>query len=276
MRAGHLRELTLLAALSLSPAPAAWGQAGQPAFASPTVERIETRTYRFEEAGADMEYQLYVPTAYDASTPAPLIVALHGLGSTPSRIMRYQGLTDLAEERGYIVAAPMGFNTRGWYGSRGHGAVPSRAPEAANDPATLGLLSEMDVMNVLLRVRRDFNVDPDRIYLMGHSMGGGGTWHLGAKYPDLWAALAPVAPAIYTSPDELEEIRHIPVIVLMGDADELVDVEVTRRWVARMRELGMQHSYVEIPGGDHSLLIARDPGNMRKIFDFFDQARRRD
>lgn len=268
----HIRWLAVLTALSGGLAPAAWSQAGQPARASATVDRVETRTYRFEEAGADIEYQLYVPTSYDPGQPTPLIVALHGLGSTPSRIMQFEGLTDLAEERGYIVVAPMGYNTRGWYGSRGHGRVPSRRPEAANDPATLGLLSEMDVMNVLLRIGGEFNVDPTRMYLMGHSMGGGGTWHLGIKYPDLWAGLAPVAPAIYTSPDELAAIRHIPVIVIMGDADELVDVEVTRVWVQKMRELGMRYSYVEIPGGDHSLIIARDPANMRRIFDFFDQA----
>ena len=49
------------------------------------------------------------------------MVALHGLGSNPQQIMRYRGLTDLAEKHGYIVAAPMGYNSRGWYGSRGPG-----------------------------------------------------------------------------------------------------------------------------------------------------------
>jgi predicted esterase len=106
-------------------------------------------------------------------------------------------------------------------------------------------------------------------------MGGGGTWHLGIEYPDIWAALAPVAPAIYTSPDALAAIRHIPVIVVMGDEDRLVRVEVTRRWVDEMKELGMTHLYVEIPGGDHTAIIARAPENMRRIFDFFDQARRK-
>ena len=69
-------------------------------------------------------------------------------------------------------------------------------------------------MNVLEIVRKEFNIDGDRIYLMGHSMGGGGTWHLGLKYPDIWAGLAPIAPAIFKKPDELEKIKHIPVIVV--------------------------------------------------------------
>src|SRR5262245_10964765 len=46
----------------------------------------------------------------------PLMIALHGLTSNPQQIMRYPGLTDLAEKNGYIVAAPYGYNDRGWYG----------------------------------------------------------------------------------------------------------------------------------------------------------------
>ncbi len=81
----------------------------------------------YENVGVEMEYQMYVPTTYDGSTAYPLMVLLHGLGSNPGGVIRYQGLTDLAEERGYIVAAPMGYNSRGWYGSRGTGRASNRA-----------------------------------------------------------------------------------------------------------------------------------------------------
>jgi poly(3-hydroxybutyrate) depolymerase len=271
IRAARHRTLLLLA-LTLSWVPATHAQL--PALpASATAERIQERSYFFQEAGREMTYELFVPSSYDSSRPTPLIIALHGLGSTPSQVIRYQGMTDLAEERGYIVAAPFGYNTRGWYGSRGPGRASDRG-DAATDPENLGELSELDVMNVLRIVRAEYNVDPARIYLMGHSMGGGGTWHIGIRNPDLFAALGPVAPAIYTSPDALQGIRHVPVIVVMGDDDQLVSVDVTRAWVAKMRELGMRHTYVEIPGGDHTRIIARDPANMAKIFDFFDGARR--
>ncbi len=69
-------------------------------------------------------------------------------------------------------------------------------------------------------------------------------------------------------------IRHIPVIVIQGDEDRLVPVATTRTWVAKMEELGMTHQYIEIPGGDHSRIILRDPDNVKAIFDFFDQHRR--
>ena len=250
---------------------------------SATTARIQELSYQFEGApwssvvyenvGVEMEYQMYVPTTYDGSTAYPLMVLLHGLGSNPGGVIRYQGLTDLAEERGYIVAAPMGYNSRGWYGSRGTGRASNRGDDG-NDPANLGDLSELDVMNVLAMTLEGYNIDRDRIYLAGHSMGGGGTWHIGIKYPDIWAGLGPVAPAIYTSPDALSAITHIPVIIIQGDEDRLVNVDIARRWVAQMQELGMTHQYVEIPGGDHSRIIARDPDNVKAIFDFFDQQRK--
>jgi len=272
MRNRYLRNLGLLIALAVTAAPAVWAQApAQAPPSSPTFARIQSRKYPFKEAALDMEYELYVPSRYKKSKKTPLIIALHGLGSNPRQVIRYQGLTELAEERGYIVAAPMGYNSRGWYGSRGNGRAGLGG--GANDPENLGELSEMDVMNVLGLVRKEFNVDSKRIYLFGHSMGGGGTWHLGIKYPDLWAALAPAAPAMYSSPDALQAIKRVPVIVVQGDADRLVRVAVTRQWVEKMKALGMKYSYIEIPGGDHSAVINRSPENMRKIFDFFDKAR---
>ena len=279
MRSRYPQSLAMLTVLLAALVTSAAAQAP----VSATTARIQELSYQFEGApwssvvyenvAVEMEYQMYVPTTYDGSTAYPLMVLLHGLGSNPGGVIRYQGLTDLAEERGYIVAAPMGYNSRGWYGSRGTSRASNRGGDA-NDPANLGDLSELDVMNVLAMTLEGYNIDRARIYLAGHSMGGGGTWHLGIKYPDIWAGLGPVAPAIYTSPDALSAITHIPVIIIQGDEDRLVNVDIARRWVAQMQELGMTHQYVEIPGGDHSRIIARDPDNVKAIFDFFDQQRK--
>jgi poly(3-hydroxybutyrate) depolymerase len=263
-----------------APAPAQQAARGQGVLAildtladSPTFARIQARTYDFKDAGIPMSYEVFVPSKYDRSRPTPLIVALHCLGSDAHHMIRYEGLTELAEAGGYIVVAPMGYNSRGWYGSRGTGRASERG-DAATDPANLGELSEKDVMKVLAMVRQEFNIDARRMYLMGHSMGGGGTWYLGIKHPELWAALAPAAPAIYTSADALSAITKTPVIVVQGDQDALVSVETTRKWVAKMKELGMKHTYIEVPGGDHMGVIAKNRDNMKRIFDVFDQARR--
>jgi len=228
---------------------------------------IQKRTYNFKEAGKDMEYALFVPSGYDEAKRWPLVVALHGLGSNPQQIIRYPGLTRQAEKHGYLVVAPMGYNSRGWYGSLGKRGA--RLP--LGDPENLGEFSEKDVMNVLGIIRDEFPVDPNRIYLMGHSMGGGGTWHLAMKYPEIWAALAPIAPAIYRSPDSLEKIKHIPVIVVQGGKDWLVPASRTRKWVAKMKELGMKHIYIEVADGDHLRpAFEKQP----QIFEFFNKHRR--
>jgi poly(3-hydroxybutyrate) depolymerase len=230
--------------------------------------RVRTRNYFFEEAGRQSDYKLLVSSRYQEGVPAPLIIALHPFGTAPQGIMLSQGLRQLADERGYVVAAPTGYDMRVWYAREG------RAPGAGQGGRSRGELSEMDAMNVLAEVRRNHTIDPDRIYLMGHSMGGGATWHFGIKYPDLWAALAPVAPAASDAPGALQAIIDTPVIVVQGTADQTVGVDETRRWVEKMRELGMTYEYVEVPGGDHMSVMSSSPENMRRIFDFFDAARK--
>ncbi len=229
------------------------------------LARVELRTYEMSQAdGAEVEYRVYVPTTYDGNRATPLVIALHGLGSGTMYMMEYNNLVELAEDYGYIVATPMGFNERGWYGGRGAGNEFDRRREDPG-PDNLGELSELDVMNVLGIMREQYNVDDRRIYLIGQSMGGGGTWHLGIKYPDIWAALAPMAPAIYSSPDALSPARNLPVMVVMGDADEAVDVEVTRQWVAEMEELEMNYEYIEVAGGSH---FSAGRQNIDKVFAF--------
>jgi len=226
-----------------------------------TTSRIEKKTYDFKEASKEMEYGLFVPSKYDKAKKTPLIIALHGLSSNPQQILRYPGFTDLAEKYGYILAAPMGYNSQGWYGNK---PPFGRKP----DPENLYELSEKDVMNVLEIVRKDYNIDPNRMYLMGHSMGGGGTFHIGIKNPDLFAALAPIAPAIFSRPAELEKIKSMPIILVQGDKDNLVKVETVRPWAEKMKELKMMYEYVEVLGGNHIDVAFK---NLPKIFEFFEQ-----
>ena len=80
-----------------------------------------------------------------------------------------------------------------------------------------------------------------------------------------------MAPALFGKTDQLETIKHIPIFIAQGDADELLSVELARRWVTRMEELEMAHAYVEIAGGDHNEAIARNASLISQIFDFFDK-----
>ena len=212
------------------------------------VGRISFPTYQFELGEKKLFYGLYLPNAFDRSKTYPLIVVLHGLNGSPGQILAYPGLTKHADDEGYILVAPMGYNARGWYGSRGKGGG------RGSDPKNLGELSEQDVMEVLKLTRSNFNIDPQRIYLFGHSMGGGGSMHLAMKYPDIWAAIAVVAPAAYGNRNRLATAKNIPAFVVQGDKDRLVSVRQTRLWVEKMKELEMKHQYVEVAGGGHVFL----------------------
>jgi poly(3-hydroxybutyrate) depolymerase/kynurenine formamidase len=271
------RTLTLLvASMAAAVATVPPGvRAQEPGSVVAADARVQGLSYTFPETGVEVPYALFVPSTYDAGREWPLIVALHGLGRPYDWMMGYDGFLDFAERGGYVVVSPLGYHPRGWYGSRGHGIPGGAAREGERLPENLGELSERDVMNVLGIARERFNVDEDRIYLWGHSMGGAGAYHLAARHPDVWAGVAVAAPApLRERIDDIASFRHIPVLVLHGDEDETVPVELSRTWVARMRELGMEHVYAEIPGGDHSLFVSQAPETLSKVFSFFDVVRR--
>jgi predicted peptidase len=242
------------------------------------LARVQVKTYKLEVANnADVQYGLYVPTTYESGHPTPLVVALHGAGSGITAMMEYNNLVELAETYGYIVATPMGYHPYGWYGARGPGNDFNRQ-RADPGPPNVGALSEEDVINVLRLVRRDYTVDDRRIYLIGQSMGGGGTWYLGTKYAETWAALATMAPAIapkgeprFLTPDILRRARNLPIMVVQGDADEAVDVTGTREWVAKLKELGIKYEYIEVAGGTHA---SAGRLNIDKVFAFLDRQRK--
>jgi hypothetical protein len=101
--------------------------------ASANVARIEARTYIFPETGEEIEYDIFVSTKVDKKKKSPLVIALHGLGVPPAQWLRL--IVDAAQDAGYIVAAPMGYNVHGWYGANGPTSGQAEIP-------SLGELSE--------------------------------------------------------------------------------------------------------------------------------------
>jgi predicted peptidase len=126
----------------------------------------------------------------------------------------------LAEEHGYIVVSPLGYAPLGGYGQ--HYDIGMRPPvegATAEEQERVSKLSEEDVMKVVALVTAEYGVDQSRIYLMGHSMGGLGTWYLGEKYRDKWAGLAPIAGGFENTDYPWERLRGMPVLVSNGSAD---------------------------------------------------------
>ncbi|HWW83213.1 MAG TPA: prolyl oligopeptidase family serine peptidase [Vicinamibacterales bacterium] len=219
------------------------------------------RHYLLATAGEVMPYHMYVPTTYTGSRAFPLIIALHGLGGTEDAFFDgyEKKLPQLAEQHGYIVAAPLGYRVDGFYGW-GLGNPPSDGVSRRMQD-----LSEQDVMQVLQHVKQLYKIDESRIYLMGHSMGGIGTWRVAAKYPDVWAAIGPISGT--GQPESVEAFRWIPEVVVHGDNDPTVPVTGSRNMVEKMKQLGVEVRYIEVPGGTHGSVVAPNLGN---VLDFFD------
>ncbi|HJU42854.1 MAG TPA: PHB depolymerase family esterase [Vicinamibacterales bacterium] len=205
-------------------------------------------------AGEVMPYRVYVPKGYSASRPTPLVIALHGLGANEDSFFdAYQRQpVQLAEKHGFLMAAPLGYRVDGFYGSRIMGSTDVVAQRR-------GEYSEKDVLEVLRLMKANYNVDESRIYLMGHSMGAIGTWALGAKYPQIWAAL--VAFAGTGSPALAEQMKSIPQFVVHGDNDPTVNVAGSRNMTAALKKAGATVTYIEVPAGGHSdVVVPNLPG----------------
>jgi predicted esterase len=206
--------------------------------------------YRSEVDNTLQPYRVFVPSKYDRAKPMPLVVALHGMGGDEnSYFTAYDNgiVKREAEARGYLVVCPKGRGTASMYQGD----------------------AERDVMDVIAAMKRDYNVDTDRVYLTGHSMGGYGTWSIAPKYPDVFAALAPIAGG--GNPQVMTKIKHIPQIVIHGDNDPTVPVTRSRVMVKAAQELGIKLKYIEVPGGNHTDIAV--PA-MKDIFDWFDAHKR--
>lgn len=252
--------------------------------------RVEIRTYVFTDTGEELPYSVFVSSKVRRDQKAPLIIALRGFTGTTLTFVRGTAV-DLAEAGGYILVGPIGYNNRAGFGVQAgprpgadpgapRGAAPpagAAAPAAARpqppmvggtretDPLTVTEYSEKDVMNVLALVRKEFNVDDQRIYLMGHSQGGGGARHLAEKYSDTWAAVALLAPALFNAQLTAEsKITKIPMLLAVGDQDSLITS--ARSFSAQLKGLNVAHEYLEMPGLDHGTIIM---GSMPNVFQFF-------
>jgi poly(3-hydroxybutyrate) depolymerase len=224
---------------------------------TPGARGDQQRHYRFEEAKVEMPYRLYVPEDYDAGTPTPLVVALHGFTGDQNYFFTLSNdLPGKLEEHGFIFVAPMGFNRGSWYGAGG----PSQFGASDNTNAirpeggdmSVTELGEKDVLNVIEIVKKEYNIDPDRTYLMGHSMGGSGTWYLGRKYADMWAAIGPMS-------------GGIPVIAAVG-GEETGQLAGTKAAVDEINAAGGTAVYLEIEGAGHVPMIRTAAP---QVLDFF-------
>jgi len=211
------------------------------------------RAYQASD-GKLIPYRLYVPQSYDGKTAHPLVVLLHG--SLGDERYFFSDLSDPAtvkseaERRGYLLASV-----------NGRGRFSGYRDLAADDP-----------VEVVSAVMRNYQVDPLRIFLSGHSMGGFGTWLVAARKPELFAAIAPLSAGPPAQGDALnallEKLKALPTLVVHGARDGIVPPEFSKRMVEAAKKAGLQVTYLEIPDADHLTIIG---ASFSAVLDFFDK-----
>ncbi|WP_291197594.1 alpha/beta hydrolase-fold protein [Hyphomonas sp.] len=226
---------------------------------------LQHRAYRFSETGELLPYQIYVPSSWAPGKKLPLVVALHGANMDETNMLGRSGgqMQTLAEEHGFIVVAPLGYRINSAYGSE-----RSFSGALTKDYARLKR-SERDVLELTGRIRDEYETDPALQYLLGNSMGGGGTWWIGGQHPEMWAAIAPVAYG-GVIPEDACGLKHVPILVVVGDQDTLM-LDRVRDSVATLKKEDVGVAYIEVIGGTHK--SAFDIA-LSQIFDFFQQHRR--
>ena len=80
------------------------------------------------------------------------------------------------------------------------------------------------------------NVDPDRVYLTGLSMGGYGSWALAAEAPELFSAVAPICGG--GDPRTADQLKDLPIWVFHGDDDGVVPLSESKKMVDAVKEVG--------------------------------------
>ena len=154
-------------------APFIPGQLRATAAPSTTIDFPFTSPYDGSEQWALVQ----VPQSYTDTVPTPLLVAVHARNGT-----RFKGLDwfdEEASDRGWLLASP-----------ELHGSwTPPPVPDKLGAYAYASLESQYDVIGTVQHVVDNYNVDPDRIYLAGYSMGGQASVIIAAKFPHLFAAV---------------------------------------------------------------------------------------
>lgn len=242
--------------------------------AAPTGD--QHRQYVFPPTGETLPYRFYVPTSWDGESALPIVLFLHGAGADENTYMDMSDclLLRLAEQHGYIVVSPLGYRPLGAYGN------PLRLPAVFGESATaaqqresitperrreLGL-SELDVITVLETVAETYGADRTRVFLAGHSMGSGGAWHLAARYPERWRAVAPMSgPFVDAETYPFELIRDLPIFMTEGTG-ATPSLAGSRALNEFLRNGGFDFEYLEVDG-DHGSMV---PMVWPAVFQFFD------
>jgi predicted peptidase len=232
------------------------------------------RVYEFPGTGESIPYRLFVPSRWTPATKLPLLVTLRAGTSVNNSYRSNNDLVVQAERRGYLVVTPMGYRPlpQPYYGSAYRIARPNAAAPAAGWTAQENERAEQDVLNVIDLVSEEYNVDTARVFLHGQNPSGSGALHLGAKYPDRFAALVISSGPIAYEEYPFDRLKgKVALMVIHGDQDTTNPIEASKKMADAAKAAGVDTVYATVPGGTH---LEAYLTYASQIFDFLDAHRK--
>lgn len=228
---------------------------------SPKSEQGFVEKSHTNASGEAMPYLLFVPEGSDKSKSYPLVLWLHGGGSRGKDLKlllahgNEHGIGFLARADNQVrypsfILAPQCPRNRFWGDSE------------SDHPTTEMKL----VLEILEKVRGEYRVDSGRIYVMGMSLGGYGTWDIITRSPTTFAAAVPICGGGEVSKASL--LAKTPIWAFHGDEDQMVSVSESRRMIEAIKKAGGQPRYTEYRGVGHDSWVQafKEPDFLSWIF----------
>ena len=206
---------------------------------------------QFSNEDTTLPYRLYVPFNYNPENKYPILLNLHGAGLRGNNNQRQLGFIDEAMKNPNltadecIIVFPQCPENEKWVDtswSLGSYSLDS-TPESNEMKAVIDLIGAL---------QEKYSVDEKRIYVMGFSMGGYGTWNALMNHPDLFAAGIPMCGA--GDPTKAEILKDIPIWAVHGGLDPTVPVQCSRDMAQALEAVGApDFHYTEIPTAEHDV-----------------------
>ncbi len=224
---------------------------------TPAPSSLEKRVHK-NEAGETLPYRIFVPKNYDKSQKYALIVFLHGAGERGddneaqlkhAQVLRFAS-DEVQAKHPSIIIAPQCPSSKLADGSDQHKWTQinwsATEPQPTAKEPSYALARVFEICDAL---DKELNIDPQRRYITGLSMGGYGTFDALVRRPNYWAAGVPICGGLDNT--RASDIAHIPVWIFHGDKDTAVPVERSRTAVAALKEAGGEPKYTEYKDQGH-------------------------
>ncbi|MCE9620918.1 MAG: alpha/beta fold hydrolase [Actinomycetia bacterium] len=181
---------------------------------STVVESTPPASTADPQAFADRPYDVFVPSGYSAATAAPLVILLHGYGATSAIQEAYFKLQPQAEARGFLYVHPDA--TANLLGDSSWNATDACCQNTAVDDSGY-------ITFIIDEVSAAYNVDPARIYLVGHSNGGFMSYRMACDHADRIAAIVSLAGATFLDAAQCAPTEPVSVLQIHGTDDGTIE-----------------------------------------------------